>query len=147
MGTKGFDIAFSHSLRSEMLCEEAQVDVVCLVPGQVQSGMCAEPESLMVPTSFDWVRSAVVSLRPGGLLGAILPYGWFAPPASSNRARPPVGSSSYWARPKGVITPWWPHYMGMLVAQYGPTWLLDSVATKTVIGLKRKYEEEDGKAH
>ncbi|PWN31195.1 NAD(P)-binding protein, partial [Meira miltonrushii] len=49
MGTKGFDVAFSHSLRSEMICEGEQVDVVCMVPGQVQSGMCAEPVSLMVP--------------------------------------------------------------------------------------------------
>lgn len=48
MGTKGFDVAFSRSLRNEMACENANVDVVCMVPGQVQSGMCLEPESLMV---------------------------------------------------------------------------------------------------
>ena len=149
MGTKGFDVAFSHSLRSEMICEGEQVDVVCMVPGQVQSGMCAEPVSLMVPTSFDWVRSAVHSLRPGGSLGTILPFSWLAPPAfqpfsSSKKQSPPP--SSYWTRPKGVITPWWPHYAGMLVAQYGPTWLLDSVAVKTVKGLKRKHEEIDEKS-
>lgn len=150
MGTKGFDVAFSHSLRSEMICENEQVDVVCMVPGQVQSGMCAEPVSLMVPTSFDWVRSAVSSLRPGGSLSNILPYNWLAPPAfqpssSSSSKHQTPSPSSYWTRPKGVITPWWPHYAGMLVAQYGPTWLLDSVAVKTVKGLKRKHEEIDEK--
>lgn len=148
MGTKGFDVAFSHSLRSEMLCEDEQVDIVCMVPGQVQSGMCAEPESLMVPTSFDWVRSAVSSLRPGGSLANILPYNWLAPPAfqpSSSSKNQSPSPSSYWTRPKGVITPWWPHYAGMLVAQYGPTWLLDSVAVKTVKGLKRKHDEMDEK--
>lgn len=138
MGTKGFDVAFSHSLRSEMLCEEAMVDVVCMVPGQVISQMCSEPESLMVPTSFNWVRSGIHSLRPGGTLANLLPYSWLASPAFQS---PSPAAGSYWTRPKGVVTPWWPHYLGMLVAQYGPSWLLDSVAVFKVKGLKRKHEE------
>lgn len=47
-GTKGFDVAFSRSLHNEMVCENEQVDVVCMVPGQVSSNMCLEPVSMMV---------------------------------------------------------------------------------------------------
>lgn len=134
MGTKGFDVAFSHSLRSEMLCEGANVDVVCMVPGQVQSGMCLEPESLMVPTSKAWVEAAIASLRPGGLLGAVAP----------NILLPNLASFSWWSRPKAVVTPWWPHYLGIKVAQWGPTWLLDSVAVRTVRDLKQKHAAGSG---
>lgn len=63
MGTKGFDVAFSHSLRSEMLCEGADVDVVCMVPGQVQSGMCLEPESLMVRIEHAGTAFSLVTLE------------------------------------------------------------------------------------
>lgn len=142
MGTKGFDVAFSHSLRNEMMCEGTLVDVVCMVPGQVQSGMCAEPESLMVPTSYDWVKSAIVSLRPGGILGSFLPCSWLAAPAGKSSKTTPKPFFNGLARPRGVITPWWPHYLGMVVAQYGPEHLINAVAVKTVSGLKTRYEQE-----
>jgi len=47
-GTKGFDVSFSRSLHNEMICEKRQVDIVCMVPGQVSSNMCLEPVSRMV---------------------------------------------------------------------------------------------------
>jgi 17beta-estradiol 17-dehydrogenase / very-long-chain 3-oxoacyl-CoA reductase len=50
-GTKGFDVAFSKSLWNEMQCEKVQVDVVCMVPGQVVSGMNLGPPSTMVSIS------------------------------------------------------------------------------------------------
>lgn len=142
MGTKGFDVAFSHSLRNEMRCEGASVDVVCMVPGQVQSGMCSEPESLMVPTSHDWVRSAITSLRPGGILASILPYNWLSIPAGKSAKSVSKPLLEAIARPSGVITPWWPHYLGMLVAQYGPEALINAVAVRTVAGLKLRHEQE-----
>lgn len=46
-GTKGFDVAFSKSLWNEMHCEKVQLDVVCMVPGQVVSGMNEGPPALM----------------------------------------------------------------------------------------------------
>ena len=116
-----------------MHCEARQVDVVCMVPGQVVSGMNEGPPSLMVsvagaalartmlttgaaaqvPTSFDWVRSALVSLAPG----------WIS------------------TRPKNVITPWWPHYLALALSGFGPQWIGDSVARSMVSEMKRKWNE------
>lgn len=46
-----------------MALEKQQVDVVCMVPGHVISGMLDTTPSLMVPTSKDWVISGIESLR------------------------------------------------------------------------------------
>jgi 17beta-estradiol 17-dehydrogenase / very-long-chain 3-oxoacyl-CoA reductase len=64
IGTKGFDLGFCQSLYNEMIAENRQVHVTCLVPGQVISGMLDAPESLMIPTSEGWTRAAIQSLAP-----------------------------------------------------------------------------------
>ncbi|UZJ54102.1 hypothetical protein CBS101457_003422 [Exobasidium rhododendri] len=112
-GTKGFDVAFSKSLWNEMRCEKQNVDVVCMVPGQVVSGMNEGPPGLMVPTSYDWVQSALASLRPG----------WF------------------FTRPANVITPWWPHYIALSLGSIAPRFIGDSVARSMVSEMKRVYNE------
>lgn len=47
-GAKAYMLNFSRSLYNEMACENAQVDVVCLAPGQVVSGMNEGPPTAMV---------------------------------------------------------------------------------------------------
>jgi len=39
---------FSRALYNEMACEKEQVDIVCLAPGQVVSGMNEGPPTTMV---------------------------------------------------------------------------------------------------
>lgn len=48
IGTKGFDVSFSRSVYNEMAVEKAPVDVVCMAPGQVVSGMNSGPATIMV---------------------------------------------------------------------------------------------------
>lgn len=45
---KSYNLKFSHSLYNEMACENAQVDVVAMAPGQVVSGMNEGPPTTMV---------------------------------------------------------------------------------------------------
>lgn len=52
IGTKGFDVSFSRSVYNEMAVEKAQVDVVCIAPGQVVSGMNSGPATIMVNNIF-----------------------------------------------------------------------------------------------
>lgn len=47
-GAKAYMLNFSRSLYNEMTCEKQQVDVVCLAPGQVISGMNEGPPTTMV---------------------------------------------------------------------------------------------------
>lgn len=46
-GTKAYNLQFSRSLYNEMVLEDKEVDVVCMVPGTVISGMNEGP-----PTNF-----------------------------------------------------------------------------------------------
>lgn len=117
IGTKGFDVAFSQSLYNEMAISNNQVDVVCLVPGQVVSGMHVGPESLMVPSSKEWTRQAIQSLRPG----------WFS------------------SQPKGLIIPYRWHYWANWITSFMPRWVTDEIAKKVARGLKQEYIEEQRK--
>lgn len=45
---------FSRSLANEMMSEKVDVDIVCLAPGQVVSGMNEGPETIMVSASVNF---------------------------------------------------------------------------------------------
>ncbi|PWN44468.1 NAD(P)-binding protein [Ceraceosorus guamensis] len=110
IGTKGFDVAFSDSLRNEQISEGTQVDVVCMAPGQVQSGMCNEPVGLMIPTSKDWVTSAIASLR-----------------------------STWWTPvPAAVIAPWTPHAWGQWFTALAPRCIIGPMSRNIIKDLKAK---------
>lgn len=64
-----------------------------------------------VPTSYDWVQSALTSLAPG----------WFS------------------SRPKNVIVPWWPHYLALTLSGVGPKWIGEAVARTMVSEMRRKW--------
>jgi 17beta-estradiol 17-dehydrogenase / very-long-chain 3-oxoacyl-CoA reductase len=64
-GAKAYMMGFSRALYNEMRCESREVDVVCMVPGQVVSGMNEGPPTMMMPTAEAWVKKALASLAPG----------------------------------------------------------------------------------
>ncbi|PWN29153.1 NAD(P)-binding protein [Jaminaea rosea] len=113
-GTKGFDVAFSRSLWNEMAIERQDVDVVCLAPGQVVSGMHKYPPTLMAPLASVWTESAVAALRST----------WWRP------------------RPPPVVIPYRWHYWGQMLGQWSPSWLSDTVARKIAVQLKADYWEQ-----
>ncbi|PWN88300.1 NAD(P)-binding protein [Acaromyces ingoldii] len=110
-GTKGFDVAFSKALYNEMRSEQQQVDVVCMAPGQVASNLYKGPITLMAPTSEDWVRSAIHSLRPGWLF----------------------------TRPAPQITPYWPQYLGHLFQSLMPSIVGDSISISMVRAMRAEH--------
>lgn len=113
-GTKGFDVSFSRSLWNEMAIERQQVDVVCLAPGQVVSGMHKYPPTLMAPLASVWTQSAVNALRST----------WWTP------------------RPPPVVIPYRWHYWGQMLGQWSPSWLSDTIARGIASKLKQDYWEE-----
>ena len=78
-GAKAYMLSFSRALYNEMRCENREVDVVCLVPGQVVSGMNEGPPTMMMPMAAAWVQKALASLAPGFFSKrpgpVIVPYG------------------------------------------------------------------------
>ncbi|WPG98642.1 NAD(P)-binding protein [Acrodontium crateriforme] len=64
-GAKAYMLGFSRALYNEMHCENRNVDVVCMVPGQVVSGMNEGPPTTMMPMAEAWVKAALASLAPG----------------------------------------------------------------------------------
>lgn len=124
-GTKGFDVSFSRALWNEMAVERQQVDVVCLAPGQVVSGMHRHPPTLMAPTSEKWTSDAISSLAP-------LPwwYSWSAP-------------VSWWTgRPPPVVIPYRWHRWGQRMSEWVPKWFSDNAARAVALGLKQDYKRE-----
>lgn len=91
-GAKAYMMAFSRALYNEMSCESREVDVVCMVPGQVLSGMNAGPPTMMMPLAEAWVRKSLASLAPGFF---------------SKRPAPvivPWGAHSWASRAMGIMT-------------------------------------------
>ncbi|CAO1630775.1 unnamed protein product [Parajaminaea phylloscopi] len=124
VGTKGFDVAFSRSLRNEMAVQKEQVDVVCLAPGQVVSNMHPYPATLMAPTSAEWTRSAIEALGPTPWW-----YAWWSP-------------SAWWSgRPSGLIVPYLWHRWGQRATLFMPTWVSDMAATNIVLDLRANYRK------
>jgi 17beta-estradiol 17-dehydrogenase / very-long-chain 3-oxoacyl-CoA reductase len=91
-GSKAYIMGFSRALYNEMRCENREVDVVCLVPGQVVSGMNEGPPTMMMPMAEAWVKKALASLAPG---------------IFSKRPAPvivPWGAHAWGARAMGIMT-------------------------------------------
>lgn len=113
-GTKGFDVSFSRALWNEQAILGTQVDVVCLAPGQVVSGMHKYPATFMAPTSRDWTRSAINGL-----------------------------TSTWWSpRPPPVLIPWRWHYWGQVLSSFTPSLLSDTIARRIAMKLKEDYWSE-----
>ena len=91
-GAKAYMMSFSRALYNEMRCESREVDVVCMVPGQVVSGMNDGPPTTMMPMAEAWVKKALASLAPGFF---------------SKRPAPvivPWGAHAWGARAMGIMT-------------------------------------------
>lgn len=119
-GTKAYNVLFSRSLYNEQLAQSTNVDVVCVVPGTVISGMNDGPPTSFMPTSQDWVKSAIASLAPSG---------WFG------NGRPPP-----------VVVPWGPHSRGLKFLNMMPTGLGDKMTRNFVTKdrNKKKMEKKEG---
>lgn len=117
IGTKGFDVAFSRALYNEMAIENAQVDVCCIAPGQVQSNMHTGPTGLMVPSSKAWTEAAISGLRPT----------WWSP------------------RPPPVFVPWRWHRYALNVVLVLPHWVRDFISRRTAPKLREAYWADKGK--
>ncbi|CAO1636947.1 unnamed protein product [Sympodiomycopsis kandeliae] len=111
IGTKGFDVAFSRALYNEMAVEGQQVDVCCIAPGQVQSGMHEGPTGLMVPSSEDWTIAAIEGLRTT----------WWTP------------------RPPPVLVPWRWHRWALNVVLSLPMWVRDTISRRVGPQLRQDY--------
>ncbi|PWN54022.1 NAD(P)-binding protein [Violaceomyces palustris] len=109
--SKSFNLVFSHSLYNEMKVENCNVDVVAMVPGTVVSGMNQGPPTSMMPTSKDWVQSAIRSLSP----------------------------SIFSSRPPPTIIPWSPHSMASKFLNLLPTTLAWNMVRKVNVEEKKKY--------
>lgn len=125
-GTKGFDVSFSRSLYNEMRVDDGaspggfapfDVDVCCLAPGQVVSGMHHGPRTLMVPTSAEWTASAIAALKST----------WWQP------------------RPPALLIPYRWHYWANVVTSMLPSWVINTIATQVALGLREDYRREQGK--
>ncbi|KDN41234.1 NAD(P)-binding protein [Tilletiaria anomala UBC 951] len=115
-GTKGFDVSFSRSLYNEMWAEKQKVDVVCMAPGQVVSGMHEGEPGIMVPTSEAWVRAAITSLRST----------WWTP------------------RPAPFIYPWGPQRWSQAIADWLPSSFSSWIAIQMALSLREKYWKKMG---
>ena len=92
--------------------DPVDVDVVCIVPGQVVSGMNDGPPTAMMPLSEAWVKKALASLAPG-----------------------------FWSkRPGPVIVPW-PAHSWSAKAMGIMTRSMNDMATRGVtVGLRNKKQ-------
>lgn len=101
-----------------MTLEKQQVDVVCMVPGHVISGMLDTTPSLMVPTSHDWVEAGIESLRPT----------WWSP------------------RPSYLIHPWrWQRY-AQAITNWLPNFISDQTAVFMALTARDKYRRLQSEA-
>ncbi|CAO1633687.1 unnamed protein product [Parajaminaea phylloscopi] len=119
-GSKAYNLQFSRSLYNEMVLEDQNVDVVCMAPGTVISGMNDGPVTSMMPLAETWVQSAISSLAPSS--------GWF-------------GSAAFTRLPP-VIVPWTPHARGLKFLNLLPTSLGDKITRNFVRDSKHAKDKK-----
>ncbi len=125
-----------------MRAERQAVDIVCMAPGQVISGMHEGEPSAMVPTSEDWVKHAILSLAPPR--HAHLPFLPLSLPIP--RLLPAALEDAVLGAPRlpALIHPWPAQHYAQAVANWLPAAFSDWIAIQTAFGLRDKYRKKMG---
>ena len=81
------------------------------MPGRARTRLAAHTSSGQVPTSADWVKAGIASLRST----------WWTP------------------RPGAVVVPWGPHAWGMFFIAWAPAFMVNAIARSKVVTMRDEY--------